>query len=67
MKHAVCTGHVRAHTLFIGNVAAVNFNAERHQMAAGDSAYLDGGVPHTWENLGSGTARTLWVITGKEE
>jgi transcriptional regulator with XRE-family HTH domain len=46
---------------------ALHYNGERHQMEAGDSAYLDGGVPHTWENLGSGTARTLWVITGKEE
>jgi transcriptional regulator with XRE-family HTH domain len=46
---------------------ALHYNGERHQMEAGDSAYLDGGVPHTWENLGSGTARTLWVITGKDE
>jgi hypothetical protein len=36
-------------------------------MDAGDSAYLDGGMPHTWENLGPGEARTLWVITGKDE
>jgi transcriptional regulator with XRE-family HTH domain len=46
---------------------ALHYNGERHLMETGDSAYLDGGVPHTWENLGSGTARTLWVITGKEE
>jgi hypothetical protein len=36
-------------------------------MEAGDSAYLDGGVSHTWENVGGGEARTLWVITGKDE
>jgi hypothetical protein len=24
-------------------------------------------VPHNWENLGAGEARTLWVITGKDE
>lgn len=45
---------------------ALHYNGERHLMDAGDSAYLDGSVPHTWENLGSGEARTLWVITGKE-
>lgn len=46
---------------------ALHYNGERHTLAAGDSAYLDGGVPHTWENLGPGPARTLWVITGKDE
>jgi transcriptional regulator with XRE-family HTH domain len=45
---------------------ALHYNGERHLMAAGDSAYLDGGIAHTWENLGPGQARTLWVITGKE-
>jgi transcriptional regulator with XRE-family HTH domain len=45
---------------------ALQYNGERHLLEAGDSAYLDGGVPHTWENVGSGTARTLWVITGKD-
>jgi transcriptional regulator with XRE-family HTH domain len=46
---------------------ALHYNGERHVLAAGDSAYLDGGIPHAWENLGAGRARTLWVITGKEE
>jgi transcriptional regulator with XRE-family HTH domain len=46
---------------------ALHYNGERHLMDAGDSAYLDGGAAHTWENLGLGTARTLWVITGKDE
>jgi quercetin dioxygenase-like cupin family protein len=45
---------------------ALQYNGKRHLLEAGDSAYLDGGVPHTWENVGSGTARTLWVITGKD-
>jgi quercetin dioxygenase-like cupin family protein len=45
---------------------ALRYNGERHLLEAGDSAYLDGGVPHTWENVGPGTARTLWVITGKD-
>jgi quercetin dioxygenase-like cupin family protein len=46
---------------------ALHYNGERHLMEAGDSAYLDGGVTHTWENVGAGEARTLWVITGKDE
>lgn len=45
---------------------ALRWNGERHELAAGDSAYFDGGVPHTWENLGPGAARTLWVITGRD-
>ena len=48
-----------------GKVALV-YGGERHLLEAGDSAYLDGGITHTWENLGTGEARTLWVITGKE-
>jgi transcriptional regulator with XRE-family HTH domain len=46
---------------------ALHYNGERHLLAAGDSAYLDGGIPHSWENVGPGPARTLWVLTGKEE
>jgi transcriptional regulator with XRE-family HTH domain len=45
---------------------ALQYNGARHLLETGDSAYLDGGVPHTWENVGPGTARTLWVITGKD-
>jgi transcriptional regulator with XRE-family HTH domain len=46
---------------------ALQYNGERHVLQAGDSAHLDGGIPHSWENVGPGTARTLWVITGKDE
>ena len=46
---------------------ALHYNGERHLLQAGDSAHLDGGIPHGWENLGPGAARTLWVITGKDE
>jgi len=45
----------------------LHYNGERHEMETGDSAYLDGGIPHFWENVGVREARTLWVITGKEE
>ena len=33
-------------------------------LEAGDSALLDGGTPHGWENLGTRKARALWVILG---
>ena len=40
------------------------YNGEDHVLEAGDSAYLDGSVPHGWENLGNKNARALWVILG---
>jgi transcriptional regulator with XRE-family HTH domain len=58
-------GHMKLMYVLAGKVA-LRYNGERHLMEAGDSAYLDGGVPHTWENVGTGAARTLWVITGKD-
>ena len=45
---------------------ALHYNGERHVLQAGDSAHLDGGIPHGWENVGPGPARTLWVITGTD-
>ena len=58
-------GEMKLMYVLQGKVALL-YGGERHLMEAGDSAYLDGGLPHTWENLGPGAARTLWVITGKE-
>jgi transcriptional regulator with XRE-family HTH domain len=43
---------------------ALHYHGERHALEAGDSALLDGGAPHFWENLGARTARALWVILG---
>jgi quercetin dioxygenase-like cupin family protein len=43
---------------------ALHYNGERQTLEAGDSALLDGGAPHGWENLGTKTARVLWVILG---
>lgn len=39
------------------------YGGQKHRLAAGDSAYLDGGVDHRWANPGARTARVLWVIT----
>ena len=43
--------------------AEILYNGKAYRMEAGDSAYLDGGVNHTWANPGRGRARVLWVIT----
>ncbi len=48
----------------IEGTVALHYNAERHVLEAGDSAYLDGGTPHGWENVGARTAKALWVILG---
>lgn len=42
----------------------LHYNDEVHVLEAGDSAYLDGGSPHGWENLGARQAKALWVILG---
>jgi quercetin dioxygenase-like cupin family protein len=43
---------------------ALHYNGDRHVLDAGDSAYLDGGTAHGWENLGARAAKALWVILG---
>jgi transcriptional regulator with XRE-family HTH domain len=43
---------------------ALHYGGETHPLAAGDSAYLDAGTPHGWENVGTRTAKALWVILG---
>ncbi len=43
---------------------ALQYNGDSHVLEAGDSAYLDGGTPHGWQNLGYRTAKALWVILG---
>jgi len=42
----------------------LHYNGESHTLEAGDSAYLDGGIPHGWENVGAKSAKVLWVILG---
>jgi transcriptional regulator with XRE-family HTH domain len=48
----------------IDGKVALNYNGERHVLESGDSAYLDGGTAHGWENVGAKTAKVLWVILG---
>jgi quercetin dioxygenase-like cupin family protein len=43
---------------------ALHYDGSAQHLEAGDSAYLDGGTPHGWENLGPKSAKALWVILG---
>jgi quercetin dioxygenase-like cupin family protein len=47
----------------LDGTVALHYNGEQHGRT-GDSALLDGGLPHGWENLGTRKARVLWVILG---
>jgi transcriptional regulator with XRE-family HTH domain len=57
------SGQMKLFYVIEGKVA-LHYNGEAHRLEAGDSAYLDGGTPHGWENVGPRTARALWVILG---
>lgn len=62
-KVIIKPGQMKLFYVLAGKVALL-YNGERHTLEAGDSALLDGGMPHGWENLGSKPARALWVILG---
>ena len=62
-KVIIGPGQMKLFYVLEGKVV-LQYNGERHALEAGDSAYLDGGSPHGWENVGSRTARALWVIVG---
>lgn len=42
----------------------LHYTGETHLMREGDSALLDGGSPHKWDNASPRRARVLWVILG---
>jgi len=56
-------GQMKLFYVIEGKVA-LQYNGESHPLEAGDSAYLDGGIPHGWENVGAKAAKVLWVILG---
>jgi transcriptional regulator with XRE-family HTH domain len=62
-KVVIKPGQMKLFYVLEGKVA-LHYNGDRHVLGEGDSALLDGGTPHGWENLGPGTARALWVILG---
>lgn len=62
-KVVIKPGQMKLFYVLDGTVA-LHYGDDRHAMETGDSALLDGGTPHGWENLGTRTARALWVILG---
>ena len=62
-KVVIKPGQMKLFYVLDGTVG-LHYNGERHTLETGDSALLDGGVPHWWENVGPRPARALWVILG---
>ena len=62
-KVVIKPGQMKLFYVLEGKVALL-YDGDRHVLEAGDSALLDGGTPHGWENLGSKPAQALWVILG---
>jgi transcriptional regulator with XRE-family HTH domain len=62
-KVVIKPGQMKLFYVLDGSVG-LHYNGERHALESGDSALLDGGLPHGWENLGTRKARVLWVILG---
>ena len=62
-KVVIEPGQMKLFYVIEGKVG-LHYNGDVHPLAAGDSAYLDGGSPHGWENLGARVAKALWVILG---
>jgi transcriptional regulator with XRE-family HTH domain len=62
-KVVIKPGQMKLFYVLRGKVA-LHYNGARQALEAGDSAMLDGGAPHGWENLGTTRAQVLWVILG---
>jgi quercetin dioxygenase-like cupin family protein/DNA-binding XRE family transcriptional regulator len=62
-KVVIDPGQMKLFYVLEGKVA-LHYNGETQRLEPGDSAYLDGGTPHGWENLGPRSAKALWVILG---
>jgi quercetin dioxygenase-like cupin family protein len=62
-KVVIDPGQMKLFYVLEGKVA-LHYDGGTQHLEAGDSAYLDGGTPHGWENLGPRSAKALWVILG---
>ena len=62
-KVVIKPGQMKLFYVLEGRVS-LHYNGARHTLEAGDSALLDGGTPHGWENVGTSKAKALWVILG---
>jgi transcriptional regulator with XRE-family HTH domain len=62
-KVVIKPGQMKLFYVLDGDVA-LRYHGDRYTLETGDSALLDGGVAHGWENLGTRRARALWVTLG---
>ena len=62
-KVLIKPGQMKLFYVLQGDVA-LRHDGNVHRMSAGDSALVDGGAPHNWDNVGRRRARVLWVILG---
>jgi transcriptional regulator with XRE-family HTH domain len=62
-KVVIKPGQMKLFYVLDGKVA-LHYSGDRHVLEEGDSALLDGGTPHGWENIGTRKAQALWVILG---
>jgi transcriptional regulator with XRE-family HTH domain len=62
-KVIIKPGQMKLFYVLDGRVALL-YHGQRHELEAGDSALLDGSLPHGWENRSARRARALWVILG---
>jgi transcriptional regulator with XRE-family HTH domain len=62
-KVVIKPGQMKLFYVLDGKVG-LHYGGDRHVLESGDSALLDGGTPHGWENLGTRKAQALWVILG---
>ena len=62
-KVVIKSGQMKLFYVLEGHVS-LHYNGDRYTLEAGDSALLDGGTPHGWENVGTTKAKALWVILG---
>lgn len=62
-KVVIEPGRMKLFYVLSGRVA-LHYDGEVYRLQTGDSALLDGGARHSWENLGARRAKVLWVILG---
>ncbi len=62
-KVIIKPGQMKLFHVLQGQVA-LRYAGKVYPMGEGDSALIDGAAPHSWDNVGRGRARVLWVILG---
>jgi transcriptional regulator with XRE-family HTH domain len=62
-KVRIKRGQMKLFYVLQGDVA-LRHDGAVHRMSEGDSAVVDGGASHGWDNVGPRRARVLWVILG---